>query len=135
MGTKPKPSKWDRVIPTNYDALCRHRFRLAFPKHVRVEVNSRMREDLTQEMEALVWEARAKGMDVPQASRLFKNGLRRFSCKVSGWKNGYIKREKRNYWKQMEFSNTLSNSTEWDEEEGEHLNVRVYRRLGIEGNF
>lgn len=134
MAREHKPGRWDGVIPSNYDALCRHQFRLTFPKRVRAEVNSRMGDDLTQEMGALVWEARVNGMDVPQASRLFKNGLRYFIRKVGGWKYGYIKREKRNYWQQMEFSNTLSDSTEWDGE-GEHLNVQLYRHLGIEGDL
>lgn len=137
MAAQHKPSKWDGVIPTSYVSLCAYHFGRSFPKQVRIEINSRMRDDLTQEMKVLAWEAQNRKLDVPQAARLFKNGLRSFICHAGGWKNGSRKNgsgKKMTYWKQMEFSNTLSDSTEWDEE-GEHFNVQLYRRLGVRDDF
>lgn len=133
MGAKQKPSKWDGVIPEtleNYVNLCKYQFLRTFPENVRIDVNIRMRDDITQEMETLAWEAKSKGMDVPQASRLFRNELRRFICKVAGWKHSTkwanSTRNRRNYWQQIEISNTLS--MEWNED---NVNPHVYRRLGI----
>lgn len=135
MGARQKPSRWDGVVPEafeNYVGLCVYQFGLMIPRYVRVEINARMGEDVDQEILCLALEAYNKRLDVPQASRLFRNSLRRFVCRVGGWKHGYIKKERRNYWLQVEKSNTLS--TEWSEE-GEHFDARVYRRLGIPGGF
>lgn len=131
MGAKQKPSKWDTVIPETLDhyiCLCRCNVRRKLPPRVKEAVDAQMKDDLDQEIYCLALEAFNKRLSVPEASRLFKNGIYKLVRGVGGWKLGYIKKEKRQYWARVEISNLLS--TEWNEED-ENFKAQVYRRLGI----